>query len=86
MDLEDQYPQHDRPFHQLGHFVCGAAIAQVHLNLLTGKVKVLKVVVAQDVGRAINPIGLEGQIEGAVVMEVGSAFNGRTYPRQNPGL
>jgi CO/xanthine dehydrogenase Mo-binding subunit len=74
LDLEEHYPDRDPRFSQLGHFVCGAAIAQVRLDRLTGKVKVLKVVVAQDVGRAINPLDLEGQIQGAVLMELGSAL------------
>jgi CO/xanthine dehydrogenase Mo-binding subunit len=82
LSLEDRFPHRDPRFQQLGHFVCGAAIAQVHLNLITGKIKVLKVVVAQDVGRALNPIDLEGQIEGAVVMEVGSALMEEHIPGQ----
>ena len=36
--------------------------------------KVQKVVAAHDVGRAINPNGVEGQIEGGVVMGMGYAL------------
>jgi CO/xanthine dehydrogenase Mo-binding subunit len=74
LDLEGRYPQRDARFMLTGNFVSGAAVAQVQLDVKTGKIKVLKVIVAQDVGRAINPIDLEGQIEGAVVMELGSVL------------
>ena len=36
--------------------------------------KLVKVVAAHDVGKAINPLGVEGQIEGGVVMSLGYAL------------
>jgi xanthine dehydrogenase molybdenum-binding subunit len=36
---------------------------------------VLKVTAVQDVGRAINPMGLEGQIEGGIAMGLGYALS-----------
>ncbi len=42
-------------------------IAKVEVNPETGNTKVLKMVASQDVGFAINPISVEGQIEGGVV-------------------
>ena len=42
--------------------------AEVEVDIETGKVKVLKIAAAHDVGRAINPDLCEQQIEGAVVM------------------
>ena len=50
-----------------------AHFAEVEVDLTTGKVDVLKVVAAHDVGKAINPSVVEGQIEGGVVMGVGYA-------------
>ena len=41
------------------------------MDLETGFIKVLRVVSANDVGRAINPALVEGQIEGAVVQAEG---------------
>ena len=48
-----------------------AEIAEVEVNLLTGKVKILKVICADDVGKAINPIQVLGQIEGGIVQASG---------------
>ena len=58
------------------HFAYGYATqaAQVEVNTKTGEVRVLQVIAAHDVGRAINPLALEGQIEGGVVMGLGYAL------------
>ena len=71
-DLEARYPRETRPKY-LGHFVAGVAIARVSVNTRSGNTLVPEVIVAQDVGRAINPQDLRGQIEGAVVMELGAS-------------
>jgi len=42
--------------------------AEVEVDTETGVVKVLKVAAAHDVGRAINPMGCEQQIEGSVIL------------------
>jgi xanthine dehydrogenase molybdenum-binding subunit len=52
----------------------GAQAAYVEVDIETGKVRVLKIVAAHDVGRAINPMYVEGQIEGGVQMGVGYAL------------
>ena len=52
----------------------GAQIAEVEVDPTTGCVDVLKVTAACDCGFAINPMGLEGQIEGAVVSGTGMAL------------
>jgi 4-hydroxybenzoyl-CoA reductase subunit alpha len=48
--------------------------AEVEVNLLTGKVKLLKMVTAHDCGRPINPMLVEGQLEGSVVGGMGQAL------------
>ena len=48
-----------------------AQAAEVEVDTETGHVRVLRVVSADDVGKAINPALLEGQIEGAVVQAQG---------------
>jgi selenium-dependent xanthine dehydrogenase len=51
-----------------------AQAAEVEVNTKTGEVKVLKVIAANDVGKALNPLGLQGQVEGGVVMGLGNAL------------
>ena len=48
--------------------------ALVEVDLDTGAVKVLKIIAANDVGRAINPKTLEGQVEGGIVMGLGNCL------------
>jgi CO/xanthine dehydrogenase Mo-binding subunit len=52
----------------------GAHGADVEVDVETGKVKVLKIVGAHDMGKAINPITCEGQIEGGMVHGMGPAL------------
>ncbi len=49
-----------------------AALVQVDME--TGEVKVVKVVSGTDIGRAINPLMLQGQIEGGIVMAMGNCL------------
>jgi CO/xanthine dehydrogenase Mo-binding subunit len=48
-----------------------AETVEVEVDTETGKVKILNVKCANDVGKAINPIQVRGQIEGAVVQAAG---------------
>jgi len=48
--------------------------AEVEVDIHTGKVKVLKMVAAHDCGKAINPMLVEGQLEGSVVGGMGQAL------------
>ncbi|MBI4771337.1 MAG: xanthine dehydrogenase family protein, partial [Chloroflexi bacterium] len=51
-----------------------ARAAEVEVDLETGEVQVLQLVAAHDIGRAIDPLGLQGQIEGGVMMGLGNAL------------
>jgi xanthine dehydrogenase molybdenum-binding subunit len=55
-------------------FSFAAQAAEIELNKLTGEVRVLKVISANDVGMAVNPLGLQGQVEGGVMMGLGNAL------------
>jgi len=48
--------------------------ALVEVDLETGEVHVLTVVAGTDVGRALNPRSVQGQVEGAIVMALGNSL------------
>ena len=58
------------------HFAYGyaAQAAQIEVDITNGEVKVLRVIAAHDVGRAINPMAVAGQLEGGVMMGLGYAL------------
>ncbi|MCX8095546.1 MAG: molybdopterin-dependent oxidoreductase [Caldisericia bacterium] len=60
----------------LPHFIFSfsGSIALVEVNILTGKVNLVKGVNLIDGGRVINKIGFEGQSEGGIVMGMGYAL------------
>ena len=47
---------------------------EVEVDTETGRIKILKVVAVHDVGKAINPVTCEGQIEGGVSMALSNAM------------
>lgn len=55
-------------------YVYGSQVAEVAVDTSTGEVHVLGIWAAHDVGRAVNPRGVEGQIEGGAVQSVGQAI------------
>jgi len=55
-------------------FGCGAHLAEIEVDLQLGRVKVLRLTCAHDVGRAINPTLVEGQIEGGAAQGLGLAL------------
>jgi selenium-dependent xanthine dehydrogenase len=56
-------------------FSFAAQAAEVEINTFTGEVSVLKLISANDVGYAINPLGLQGQVEGGAIMGIGHALS-----------
>ncbi len=54
-----------KPFGALA-FSFGCQVAEVEVDPTTGAVTVLKVTAAHDIGRAINPLAVEGQLDGQV--------------------
>jgi len=53
-------------------FAC--ALAEVEVDVLSGAVKVTRLVVLPDAGRVINPQTFEGQVEGAAIQGLGYAL------------
>ncbi len=66
-----------------GNYSCtyafGTAGVEVEVDRQTGEVKILKLVSAHDVGRAINPALVKGQIYGAAYMGVGFGLTERVH-------
>lgn len=63
------------PVTKYGHtaptYSFAAHAAEVEVDRETGEISVLRVVCAHDLGRALNPLGAEGQIEGGAVQSIG---------------
>jgi len=55
-------------------FTFSATVSEVEVDMETGQVQVLKVTPVYDLGRVINRLGAEGQVEGGVVQAVGYAI------------
>lgn len=58
-------------------FAWGADVAEVEVDMDTFSVRVLKMWLVQDVGKAINPKLAEGQIEGGTLQSIGWALTER---------
>lgn len=65
-------------------------VVELQVDTLTGEVRVLRVWSAADVGKAIDPLLIRGQIEGAIVQGIGYALMERLVLREgqilNPNL
>ena len=59
-------------------FSYAAQVVEVEVDEDTGMVRVVRVWVAHDCGRAINPLAVEGQIQGSVWMGMGQALSEET--------
>jgi len=67
-------------------FGFGAHLAEVEVDIELGTVKVLKITASHDVGRAINPTLIEGQIEGGVAQGIGMALMEEFFPGKGENL
>jgi len=55
-------------------YAWASQLAEVEVDTETGKVEVLRIVAAHDVGKAINPGNVEAQIEGGIMTGIGYAL------------
>jgi CO/xanthine dehydrogenase Mo-binding subunit len=67
-------------------FGFGAHMAEIEVDKDLGTVRVLKVTAVHDVGRAINPTLIEGQIEGGVAQGLGMALMEEFFPGKAENL
>jgi CO/xanthine dehydrogenase Mo-binding subunit len=65
------------PFGRIGTLVFGAQAIETEVDTVTDQVRATGVWAAHDVGRAINPRAVRGQIEGGVVQGQGYALTER---------
>lgn len=56
-------------------FTFAAQGAEVEIDVETGSIRVLKLITAVDIGQALNPLILEGQIEGTVTQALGMSLS-----------
>lgn len=63
-----------------------AQLVLLEVDTLTGEVMVKKVVAAHDVGKAIHPENVIGQIRGGIVMGIGLALMEEYLPQQTDSL
>jgi aldehyde oxidoreductase len=67
-------------------FGFGAHMAEVAVDTELGTVQVRKITAAHDVGRAINPTLIEGQIEGGAAQGLGHALMEEFFPGKGENL
>ena len=77
LDVEGEYRYEPGPG---SHVLMGSNLALVRIDPETGGVEILRYGISYDVGKAINPLTLEGQVRGAAVQGIGGAmFEEFTY-------
>lgn len=67
-------------------YAFAAHVADVEVDLLTGEVRVLKVAAAHDVGKAINPRNVQGQIYSGIAMGMGFALMEEFVPGRTESM
>jgi CO/xanthine dehydrogenase Mo-binding subunit len=71
------------PYAQFGY---GAHLTELEVDLELGTVHPVRVTAAHDVGRAVNPTLIEGQIQGGVAQGLGMALMEEYVPGRNENL
>ena len=67
-------------------FGYGAHLAEIEVDIELGRVKVLRLTCAHDIGKAINPTLVEGQIEGGAAQGLGLALMEEFFPGRGENL
>ena len=64
----------------------GAQLAELEVDMRLGTVRLIKITAAHDVGKAINPLLAEGQIEGGIAQGIGMALMEEYIPGRTENL
>ena len=64
----------------------GAQIAELEVDMMLGTVRLAKITAAHDVGRAINPLLAQGQVEGGIAQGIGMALMEEYVPGRTENL
>jgi len=64
----------------------GAHLAEIEVDRKLGTVRVLRITAAHDLGRTINPVLAEGQIEGGIAQGLGMALMEEYLPERTENL
>ncbi len=64
----------------------GAQLVDLHVDTATGRVRLDRIVAAYDVGRAVNPTLVEGQIAGGIAQGIGLALMEEYVPGRSDNL
>jgi CO/xanthine dehydrogenase Mo-binding subunit len=67
-------------------YAFASQVSLVEVDLVTGQVGVVKTVSAHDVGKAVNPANVEGQIFSGVAMGIGMGLFEQFYPGKTKSL
>ena len=67
-------------------YAFASQVSLVEVDLVTGQVSVVKTVSAHDVGKAVNPTNVEGQIYSGVAMGIGMGLFEQFYPGKTKSL
>jgi carbon-monoxide dehydrogenase large subunit len=67
-------------------FPFGTHIVAVEIDRETGQVKILKYIAVDDCGRQVNPLLVEGQVQGGIVQSIGAALMEKTVYDENGQL
>jgi len=92
VDVEESFDPPTTPLdadgqgHPYAVFGSGAHLAEIEVDVELGRVKVLRLTCAHDVGRAINPTLVEGQIEGGAAQGLGLALMEEFFPGKGENL
>jgi aldehyde oxidoreductase len=85
MDLSARFPDHPAGSY-LPMFLTGCHVAEVMVNTATGETRVCRMTASHDVGHAINPRDVAGQIEGGLLMGIGTVLMEELLPGLSNGF